>query len=159
MGCGTQARRAGARGLPAVIVAALVAGCAAPTAEAPARAAAGAAETASVGGYDFVLENGQLRYTGPGGAAGAFALDTPLACHVARGPDGEVRTQETRAGSVALIVCSEVEREIGGRPLCDTLVRGIVVAPDGVTLPDRAQRVGVCPPFAWDEQMFLYFAE
>ena len=66
---------------------------------------------------------------------------------------------KTEAGLVFLVVCSKIERYIGGRPLCDTRVRGVVVAEDGVRLPEREQRVGACPPFAWDEQMFVYFVE
>lgn len=136
-----------------------VVGCGGPAEPPGGTATAAAVETAEIGGYEFHLEGDRLRYVGPGGANSAFVIDASSPCRLSRDPEGRVRTHETSAGLVFLVVCSRVERHVGGRPLCDTLVRGVVVAENGVRLPDREQRVGACPPFAWDEQMFVYFVE
>jgi hypothetical protein len=118
-----------------------------------------AGEVAEIAGYEFHLAGHRLRYLAPDGSASTLAIDAPSPCRLSRDPDGRVRTHEVRSELVFLVVCSEVEREIAGRPFCDTRIRGVVVGDDGVRLPDREQRVGACPPFPWDEQMFVYFVE
>jgi hypothetical protein len=117
-------------------------------------------EKTRVGAYDFRLTGRELFYASEPDS-GSMTLDVSGPCRLHRNNKGEVRTVETKSGTVFLIECSTVQPRSpeGVRRLCKTTIRGVVVKSHGVTLSDKWQTVSMCPPFEWDEKMYRFFVE
>lgn len=127
---------------------------------APAAQAVEGAEKARVAGYEFTLRGKELSYSGALGDD-VLKLEEQAPCHLHRDDDGNVRSMKVNGATVFLIECFlEKKASVdGSRRLCDTTLRGVVIRERGVTLPDKGQTVGACPPFQWDQKMFAFFAE
>ena len=117
-------------------------------------------EKTRVGAYDFRFTGRELFYASESDS-GYMTLDVSVPCRLHQDHKGEVRTAETKSGTVFLIECSTVQPRSpeGARRLCKTTIRGVVVKAHSVILSDKWQTVSMCPPFEWDEKMYLYFVE
>jgi hypothetical protein len=87
--------------------------------------------------------------------AGDVVLRLPLSglCLFHRDDKGALRVMESPEGPIFLI---ESTRLLPENPQdCDTRVLAIRAAGDGLTPAPTPSRVAMCPPFQWDDVMFL----
>jgi hypothetical protein len=87
--------------------------------------------------------------------AGDVVLRLPLTglCTFHRDATGALRVMDTPEGPVFLIETSHPVAE--GAPDCNTAVLAVRVTPDGAVPAPEPARVAACPPFQWDDVMFL----
>lgn len=80
-------------------------------------------------------------------------LDLPAGCTFHRDKTGAVRTLEAHGKTFALVEHSAPSPASPGD--CVTRLRGLQVTGGTVRIAPAAARVAACPPFAWDDVMFL----
>ncbi len=80
-----------------------------------------------------------------------LSVSSPCALH--RDRDGAIVTRVVNGTHVLLVERSERDATRPGS--CDTRVQAIAVTPDAVRVSKAVERVAMCPPFQWDDVMFL----
>jgi hypothetical protein len=74
-------------------------------------------------------------------------------CGFHRSPDGKVRIMPTPKGDVLLIESSRPHSNFPKR--CHTQIQGIRISLEQVKISSEVSKVLMCPPFQWDDVMFL----
>jgi hypothetical protein len=119
------------------------------------------ADVMQVGVHEFRLEQCVVSFSGPT-HRGTLSLQLPSPCQFHRGSKGEPRFVTTKDALVLLVESSRRSPSNSTgvlKALCDTQIQGIVIRPEGVFASKAISKVKACPPFQWDEKMFLTFAE
>ncbi|MBM7069315.1 hypothetical protein [Actibacterium sp. 188UL27-1] len=80
-------------------------------------------------------------------------LDVSGLCQLHRDSTGAPRSVEGPVGRIFLVEQSVPATDGSGD--CDTQVQAVAVGEDGLVVAPNTARVASCPPFQWDEVMFL----
>lgn len=121
----------------------------------PAALTANDTEEAKIGDLLLQLSESQgacrLQVVGP--APSSVALDLPAPCAFHRDPSAEIRTVQ-HADSIVLLIESSIPLpESPGD--CDTRLKAVAIEAGKVVVSPHTDQVASCPPFQWDEMMFL----
>lgn len=81
-----------------------------------------------------------------------LAVGIPFPCAFHREPGGAVRYHLMGSRRLALIEHSTPDPARGG---CLTTIRGVAFDGEAVALSPGLEKVAACPPFRWDEKMFI----
>ncbi|UZZ13293.1 hypothetical protein NDO41_12745 [Ectopseudomonas mendocina] len=87
------------------------------------------------------------------GEDGGLDLLLKWPCQFHRDPQGKLRTQQVGSTQVLLVESSEPD-EPPSRD-CDTTLQAIRTTEQGLEASTVVSRVAACPPFQWDEKVFI----
>lgn len=110
------------------------------------------ARNVNIGGISFSLADNakqcQLRF-----GDRTVNLEIPWPCDFHRGPDNEIRIKAFNNESVFLIEYSRPHPELPND--CETRLQAVKVANNVLRASEHTELVAACPPFQWDEKMFM----
>ena len=90
-----------------------------------------------------------------GSSTVSLQLEPP--CHFHRDVRGQLRVVSHRQKIVILVESSRPNRKHAGD--CDTRIQGISIISNQVVPSKVISKVALCPPFQWDEKMFVALSE
>ena len=114
-------------------------------------------QTMKHGGFELSLvqtkkEECHLVYSSPLNK-GDLTLQVIPPCSFHRSPDGKVRIMPTPKGDVMLIESSRPHPDLPKD--CQTRIQGVRINREHVKISSSISKVTMCPPFQWDDVMFL----
>jgi hypothetical protein len=120
------------------------------------KATADPTQTAAIGAFELRLSQlsnrCMLTYTAPP-IEGSFELQLSPPCDFHRHLDGKPRVISLSSGAVILVESSGPNFQHPGD--CKTQIQGIRITKQQVFVSQRIAKVASCPPFQWDEKMFI----
>ena len=121
----------------------------------PSALSASETEEAMIGGLLLQLSesHGACRLNVLGTNPSSVALDLPAPCAFHRAPSAEIRTVQ-HADSIVLLIESSIPLPQSAGD-CDTKLKAVAIESGNVVVSPHTDQVASCPPFQWDEKVFL----
>ena len=85
--------------------------------------------------------------------AGTEALGIPWPCNFHRQEDGTIRSVSSDGSSIVLVESSRPDPDYSGD--CITRIRAVRIENGAVEISTGTSSVATCPPFDWEQKMFL----